>query len=704
MSYYNKIVSIIDGPDDDEDHDAGSSSGYANQPAAAGHSGDEYVMVSDHGRSGPEGAATATSVSSPFYNITTTPSLRPEGAVDGEGDASGGSLAAAVAADPTALMAIPTVEALAFIGPEAAKQHRALLRDYYNLDLSLLTREQRAALNRDDEDGFVVASEVAELLKQHSGGGGGVSASASAANQSRGVSAAASEGRRSRGESPATVTGQDGATSGGEEAPAKPQPSVAASAASFFGLGGSRRTTTPPVVGGRSSSPLRSSAVARGASPIAAAAQLPPIPDLSGLAQRLEASILAGLGPLSSSSPPAATGSDAPTADDTSTSTTNDASNEAIRRLCGHLGEALARLEVTARAAEEQRAASAVLWEQMQRRDALLDRLRAALPAEVERCEAVEAIVGISSTDSHVNILTPHAAAADPYAAAVEEARGELDAHRDVALHSEPIQRLQAALATRGETIESLERANAALRAQLRADEETREGELAALRAQVETSAFDSLKFTEVFEESARRKAELGRLSRKVATLQQLLDERGAQLEQHKAQSEAMQQLLGRRRRQRQATGEAGGDGSAAITIDGGGGGDGGAGEEDDDDYSPSRGGGAGDDGDAHISGLTSRQLQRSRVYKKLDNVKFGKKLQKGMSTVDFAAVSVGRFLRRHALARLFVAIYVVVIHLYLFGAVFSGLHSLPVDGHDVHDHISNHIDHKHIISPDESN
>jgi hypothetical protein len=86
------------------------------------------------------------------------------------------------------------------------------------------------------------------------------------------------------------------------------------------------------------------------------------------------------------------------------------------------------------------------------------------------------------------------------------------------------------------------------------------------------------------------------------------------------------------------------------------------------------------------------KDLERTKIYQAMNNKWWGPSVQRAASALDLSTMHLARFLRQNAALRLCVAIYAVLLHLYVFHVVSSVVHLMPHVGHDVHDHISNHL------------
>ena len=103
--------------------------------------------------------------------------------------------------------------------------------------------------------------------------------------------------------------------------------------------------------------------------------------------------------------------------------------------------------------------------------------------------------------------------------------------------------------------------------------------------------------------------------------------------------------------------------------------------------------GGSGDGASAAFSVPPRGLIQTTKVYRSIPTEKWwGKTLQQGITTMDSSSMKAGRFLRQNAAVRLAFVAYIIIVHLYMFYLSTLGMHTLPAAGHDVHDHIENHL------------
>ena len=86
------------------------------------------------------------------------------------------------------------------------------------------------------------------------------------------------------------------------------------------------------------------------------------------------------------------------------------------------------------------------------------------------------------------------------------------------------------------------------------------------------------------------------------------------------------------------------------------------------------------------------RDLEKTRIYQAMSNRWWGPSVQRAATALDLSTMHLAKFLRKNAVLRLVVALYAVVLHVYVFHLVASVVHLMPHVGHDVHDHISNHL------------
>jgi predicted nucleic acid-binding Zn-ribbon protein len=93
-----------------------------------------------------------------------------------------------------------------------------------------------------------------------------------------------------------------------------------------------------------------------------------------------------------------------------------------------------------------------------------------------------------------------------------------------------------------------------------------------------------------------------------------------------------------------------------------------------------------------------TKELRHDPVVSAVAKGKWGSRAVSLMTMFDVLVLRFGRLLRAHAMLRLIAAVYIAVLHLYVFNAVMVFLHHtnhMPDHmGDDVHDHIANHVHH----------
>jgi hypothetical protein len=93
-------------------------------------------------------------------------------------------------------------------------------------------------------------------------------------------------------------------------------------------------------------------------------------------------------------------------------------------------------------------------------------------------------------------------------------------------------------------------------------------------------------------------------------------------------------------------------------------------------------------------SNLGMEEVKEIRMFKALDQSPsvWGKGITRAATVLDRLSLKTGTFLKSNARIRLIIALYVILLHLYVFHVVTSVVHVMPHSAEDAHDHLANHI------------
>lgn len=98
----------------------------------------------------------------------------------------------------------------------------------------------------------------------------------------------------------------------------------------------------------------------------------------------------------------------------------------------------------------------------------------------------------------------------------------------------------------------------------------------------------------------------------------------------------------------------------------------------------------------SNAEGSQRQDVQGSRLFQAIsEQSPLGARVTRVAAAFDVASLQVGRLLRSNAPLRVFICLYVLILHLYMFHIVTSVVHVMPHVGVDVHDHLANHIHHQ---------
>ena len=213
---------------------------------------------------------------------------------------------------------------------------------------------------------------------------------------------------------------------------------------------------------------------------------------------------------------------------------------------------------------------------------------------------------------------------------------------------SKAMRQVELVLRYNAETIDTLQSSNVALRAKLAEEDTLHQDRIKKLSDEVTGLTFDTFKMSEITADNERKRAEITRQIKRVTALQQLHDDTSSLCNLLKDQVAVLHETIAARDRQ--------GDSQRHVTIQ-------------------------------------LRELSDTKVIQSIERKWWwGKGVKRAAVVADVAAVQVGRLLRNHAILRLFVGFYLIVLHVYVFHVVSSVLHSIPHVGDDVHDHIAGHL------------